>query len=265
MITVIVFLLSACLSSFPVTATPSYELLVQQPEPSSAMLKPTATLTQSVPATPAPEKLSEEWLLWNDSSHKSAVRSVSCGVCHKKDEISKAEGNELCKGCHTTAGKISAQDDSKKIVHTGFTCLDCHNPHSARASCSNAGCHAGIRKPGDMPPATPVSGHPNVSAFCGGGNCHPAATQAALANPGIHGARHAGVSCIACHDASGLQAGPSKETGLWELFQTIDDEGILKTKPFISHTLQASVACSRCHYEGNVWGLPLVHGKEFGN
>jgi hypothetical protein len=225
---------------------------------------------------------SQEWTEWNDSPHKSASHSIGCESCHETKGGSiqaaiawwnKADGTHepvtdstaLCSKCHADTEIKRQVIDLTNSVHSSFKCLDCHNPHSTAASCTNSGCHAGIRKPSDMPPATPGSGHPSNSAFCGGANCHPAATEAALSNPTIHGARHAMVACIACHDSSASQVGPSGATGLWLPLRTVEINGTPTTQPYKPHSIQAKVDCTRCHFEANPWKLPLVSGHEFGN
>jgi hypothetical protein len=149
-------------------------------------------------------------------------------------------------------------------AHVNLECVACHEPHGVKASCSNSGCHAAIRPESSLPPATPTGGqHPNNTAFCGGANCHPAATQAAASDDSIHGAVHASVSCIACHDASGMPVGPSPELGAWVTFSAGEPDGIKEARPSMSHNVQAQVDCNRCHFDGNTWGLPRVTGNEF--
>lgn len=208
-------------------------------------------------------------------------QNISCVVCHEangteflttiswwdletRQNQSVANGTELCEKCHRDDDEFHYQVNLGNSVHANFGCTACHDPHSATASCTRSGCHNQIRPENSLPPGTPTGGvHPNSAAFCGGANCHPAATQAALSSTSIHGAVHASVSCIACHDASGAEVGPSIDLGTWMPFQSIEKEGKQYQLPFQSHAIQRTVDCSRCHFEGNRWGLPVVTGNEF--
>jgi hypothetical protein len=209
-------------------------------------------------------------------------QGIGCEICHetngKSVSASIAWWNQvtrqydavtgttaLCEQCHRDTEQFHYQVNLDNSVHSGFECVACHNPHTTTASCSNSGCHDGIRPKSSIPPSTPTGGqHPNNGGFCGGANCHPAATQAALSNYSVHGAIHASVSCMACHDASGMPVGPSVELGGWVTFQTKQIDGVEMTVPYESHDIQTQVDCSRCHFEGNPRGLPLVSGNEFG-
>jgi hypothetical protein len=208
-------------------------------------------------------------------------KNIDCKVCHETigNNVSSAiawwdqktgkyesvaDGTALCNKCHVDTQKMSHQVDLKDSAHSGFECLDCHNPHSTSASCSNSGCHENVRAANVQPISTPVSGHGDVGAAdCGGPSCHVSATQAALSNSTIHGSVHAPVACIACH-ASGAQVGRSEANGAWGIFQTVEAGGNLLTYPASSHGITRQVDCKRCHFDGNPWKLPLVSGHEFG-
>jgi hypothetical protein len=284
LIAFIAIILSGCQSAAPTIEPPTPELIEKLSETPSTTPLPSLTATPPpLTITPTPPKLPEEWLLWNDSPHKSAAQGLTCETCHDTNGGSSsavvawlnqqtgkyepvADTSALCNKCHADTPIKSQEIDLTGSVHSSFKCLDCHNPHSTAASCSNSGCHAGIRKPSDMPPATPSNGHPDVSMpICGGVNCHPAATQAAISNPTIHGARHASVACIACHDSSGSPLGPSGVNGIWLPLRTVEIDGSPTVQPFKPHSIQAKVDCTRCHFESNPWKLPLVSGHEFGN
>lgn len=206
-----------------------------------------------------------------DNCHESNGAGVSSSIAWWDQETGQyaqiENSSDLCNQCHRDTDVLNHQIDIKDSTHAGFGCVDCHDAHSTTASCSNTGCHENIRPDTVIPPSTPTGGqHPNTgAAFCGGPNCHPAATQAALSNPTIHGSIHAPVSCTACHDDSGMQVGPSEELGYWVTFRTMEIDGVVTTMPYVSHDIQVDVNCSRCHFEGNSWGLPLVTGDEFGN
>lgn len=209
-------------------------------------------------------------------------QSIGCEICHEikgeqapvglatwnqnaRQHQPVADSTVLCSQCHVSTEYHNLAINLGAVAHSGFDCVDCHDPHSTAASCTNFGCHESIRPKSSMPPATPEGGqHPGNAAFCGGANCHPSATQAALSNYSIHGAVHASVSCIACHDSSGMPIGPSKELGTWTTFGTREEDETQVLEPLASHTIQSQVDCSRCHFEGNQWGLTLVGGNEFG-
>lgn len=126
---------------------------------------------------------------------------------------------ELCEKCHRGAFQINVG----KTVHATLSCTDCHNPHSASASCTDSKCHSAVLKP-----AQPIPGHD---------------------------AEHAKVACAACHDASKLEVGPTGDQSQWSTFQTLDIGGKKNRAPYVSHNLQRTVDCVRCHSSGNPWGL----------
>jgi hypothetical protein len=159
--------------------------------------------------------------------------SIECNICHMID----AEGvvsqvswysatrtmpgedaiydaisstNELCEKCHKDTDTSLYGRDLGTSLHIDKQCIDCHDAHSQKASCSN---------------------------------CH---TEPILK----HDEEHAIVECTACHDASGLNAGPVEGENIWLTFR--DDD------PYISHNLQLEVDCARCHYADNSWGLSVI-------
>jgi hypothetical protein len=166
-------------------------------------------------------------------------RPIECQVCHEADgdevepeiawlEIAQIEeyeevagATELCQKCHL-AGDVAAH--TSVVVggdHEGYECTRCHNAHSTAASCTGEGCHE------QMP--EPITGHDQA---------------------------HANVSCVACHDASSLEVGPHPDTGIWTTFFPSEGEDSLRAFP--SHDTQVSVACDRCHFPDNPWGLSEV-------
>ena len=173
--------------------------------------------------------------------------SVSCDVCHKvEDKALKSEvawlnatiaqydssqspyesvktPTELCEKCHRDAGAFRYKRDLGTSVHVGYACTKCHNSHSTLASCTAAGCH-----PDALKPAKPIAGHD---------------------------AAHANVNCAACHDASGLKAGPVEGSKTWLTLRAGGPGGKSSTVPYVSHNLQRKVDCARCHFAGNTWGL----------
>jgi hypothetical protein len=62
-----------------------------------------------------------------------------------------------------------------------------------------------------------------------------------------------------------MPVSPSPELGVWITFATAEPGSMKSSGPAMSHDIQASVDCNRCHFEGNSWNLPQVSGNEFGN
>jgi hypothetical protein len=209
-------------------------------------------------------------------------KDISCNVCHEitGDVVSPSiawwnqeTGNyevlthstELCNKCHIDTQLMKHLVDLDDSAHSRFECLDCHNPHSTVATCSNSGCHVDVFKPGLEAISTPVGNHTQVGdADCGGPGCHISATEVAVANVTVHGAAHSLVVCIACHAAGTVQVGRYDENGAWGIFQSVQVDGNLLTFPSSSHTITKQVDCTRCHFDGNSWSLRLVSGHEFG-
>ena len=210
------------------------------------------------------------------------LQSAACDNCHEyKDGVvgvniawfnpktQKYEHiqdiNMLCRKCHSDIPDFNHQVASDHLAHRNFECINCHDPHSTMASCSNSTCHANILTEKDWPPSTPVGGHPNLgNPFCGGASCHPAATEAASGPRSVHGFSHASVTCVACHDASGLPVNLDPVDGLWKIWQRNIQDGTTPAVPYSSHNIQLAVDCNRCHYSDNPWNLPIVTGDEFG-
>jgi len=117
---------------------------------------------------------------------------------------------ELCEKCHVDTDTFLYGRDLGLTAHTDKQCTDCHDAHSLKTSCAD--CHE-----------EPITGHDE---------------------------EHAIVECVACHDASGLDAGPIGGENTWLTFRTDD--------PYISHNLQLEVDCTRCHYAENSWGLSVI-------
>jgi len=173
-------------------------------------------------------------------------KSVGCEVCHRVEgEIVEPEpawlnslvaqfetatdpwepvqsAAELCEKCHRDYGTQHAARDLGTSVHQGFDCIQCHDAHSAEASCIAAGCH-----PDTLQPATPIAGHDKD---------------------------HANVTCVACHDASGSTVGPAEDK-TWTPLRDASMPGQTGQVPYLSHNLQRTVDCARCHFAGNPWQL----------
>lgn len=172
-------------------------------------------------------------------------KDIGCVICHPTDDGSVkpeiawfntvtgyhetvSSSTALCEKCHTDTETIRHQRDLGQAAHADFTCTDCHDPHTAVASCTAAGCHESV---GAESPT--ISGH----------------------DPD-----HAAVTCVACHDASGLDVGPVEGEDVWITFRTTELLGRANTEAYQSHAVQRSVMCDRCHYADNAWGLSATVG-----
>ncbi len=244
--------------------------------------EPSATLYLLLTATPA--DLTEEQA-WESGPHAimaSAVAAVPCQDCHQENAgavigsqvswwdaaaqkyESVADASTLCKKCHQQPGAASQPADARAAMHGTYPCTACHDPHTTVASCTSSGCHQNIRQTNDLPPSTPSGGHPQLgNPFCGGRNCHPAATAAAMQPRSVHGAAHVNVTCQACHAAGDLTAGPGPNGGPWVIWQASSGAESASQVPYFPHAVQLEVNCQRCHFTDNPWGLPLVTGNEF--
>lgn len=174
------------------------------------------------------------------------------------------DSRALCGKCHTDTETLRHQRTLGLKAHADFTCTTCHDAHNTTASCGQSECHSEIvQNTGFVSaPATPPGGHPEqITGFCGGPACHATATQVAGGEQMIHGSVHAMVTCVACHDAGGLEVGPFEN--IWTTWRTTELLGRANREPYQSHTLQKQVDCARCHFEGNPWGLqPLTNSPE---
>jgi len=236
--------------------------------PTRSAITPTITLSSGLQ-----KQQSDVRENWTNSAHAQTDSVVNCDVCHQLENgiaakdiawlnqttsqyESVADSNELCAKCHADA-------DTAENAHSNKACVDCHNPHSLTASCLD--CHKQIKQASVIVPATPTDGHPNDTPFCEGSGCHSMATQAAQSPMSIHGSSHAKVSCEDCHDADGLQVGPTQDGGVWLLWHNVEVNGEKVLTPYQSHNLQLEVDCERCHFEGNLWNLRSVSSSELGN
>lgn len=163
-------------------------------------------------------------------------QGIQCNICHqvkreKVDpqvvwlEIAAIEQyaavtttTELCQKCHTGGDVPGHAWVAQAGVHQEFACTQCHDAHTAAASCLSAGCHA------------------DLSTTAG------------------HDPAHSMVTCAACHDASAARVGPdsSGQWGTWLPVQGGDPVA------FNSHALQTESACQRCHYPDNPWTLSVT-------
>lgn len=158
---------------------------------------------------------------------------IPCKVCHEEGKKGKmnpeiawleiaqigeyaavASSTEICMKCHSPIELPEHSMIQLGSAHADYTCTQCHDPHSAQASCGASGCHDQVL---------------DVSLGIAG-----------------HDADHTNIDCFACHDASGLDVGPDPETGVWTVLE------------YKSHQIELAAPCSKCHFEGNSWGLSVV-------
>jgi hypothetical protein len=167
---------------------------------------------------------------------------IPCNVCHpvdKKDNIQPeiawleiaplgeyaavASPSELCLKCHAPVELPEHGDVQLGGAHTGYECTGCHEAHATTTSCAADGCHPAL-----VEPATPIPGHD---------------------------ADHQTVSCVACHDASGMEVGLDEDTGFWTTFSPASADGNFERFAFTSHNTVLEAPCDRCHFADNPWGL----------
>lgn len=127
----------------------------------------------------------------------------------------------VCEKCHIDT-KTLRHARSINSTHSAFQCTDCHDAHSTAASCTAANCH-----PDTFNPEIPVPGHDT---------------------------NHQSVACVACHDASNFEIGP-QDDGIYITWRTTELLGREITTAYLSHNLQLSVDCDRCHFANNPWQL----------
>jgi hypothetical protein len=220
----------------------------QGPPPACFSCKfPTDEEVRDAPGNPyVPE---EEWF------------AIPCETCHMVDEngiaseeiawlnpvsmeyVSVSTPTELCEKCHvTTTGNAFGSAVDHKITlggsahlnYGGFLgevtppqyCTDCHDPHSQEPlMCED--CHADVLT---------LDTHIKGMSF--------------------HLEK---ITCMACHDATGLDVGPhpSEEGGMWVTQQTTMGRGGPSTDYVLSHSPVFEVACDRCHFEENPWELTV--------
>lgn len=168
---------------------------------------------------------------------------IECKVCHEVDrnnnvaaefkwleiaaidEYAEVESaTALCQKCHTGAGLPDHMSIEVLGVHSTLACTECHDAHSTASACAASGCHEDWRT---LDP--PIVGHDSD---------------------------HEAVSCVACHDAGSLAVGPDEGAdNRWLTFASHTADGETVSAPFTSHNLQRDVACERCHFADNPWGL----------
>ena len=189
---------------------------------------------------------------------------INCETCHMVEDGVVQDGiawqspltgeylpvntpNELCTMCHLTSQGVSATG-GRGVSHeiylggsahknwAGITdterrpeyCSDCHDPHTQQPkACTD--CHT-----------------INEAEHAGGSYPLMADT----------------VTCMACHEASGMDVGPHPDEamgGIWvPVVSEVSRSGALTTSAVVSHSIQWEVSCNRCHFEENPWELPVL-------
>jgi len=160
------------------------------------------------------------------------------------DYVAVSNSTELCEKCHvTTTGNAfgSAVDHkvtlggSAHLNYGGFLgevpppsyCADCHDPHT-------------------LAPPQCV-------------DCHEDVTTSDTHMKGYNALMLDKLTCMACHDASGLDVGPPPdgEGGPWVTQETSVGRAGPTTEFVLSHSIVYTVACDRCHFEENTFELTV--------
>ncbi|MBN2472558.1 MAG: hypothetical protein JXN59_17665 [Anaerolineae bacterium] len=164
---------------------------------------------------------------------------VGCPVCHEpvgdSYRVTPAFWNqalgayepvesvdELCAHCHEGQhGFEVVEEMAADRAHSGFECLECHDPHGDQISCED--CH------------DPFEGE--------GAEVH---------------ADHPEVHCSACHDRGGLHLWRERDedSDFYGEVITIRFAHTLTAWP--SHNLQTEVACGTCHHAKDETRPPLA-------
>ena len=172
-------------------------------------------------------------------------QDIPCNVCHKvdkKDNIlaeyawleiaplgeyaAVASPTELCLKCHAPVDLAGHGDVTLGGAHAGYECTACHSAHAIATSCVAEGCHPDV-----IAPVDPIPGHD---------------------------ADHQIVSCVACHDAGGMEVGLDEEQAVWTTFTTEPAGDSTDRFAFTSHNTVLEAKCDRCHFVDNPWGLSVV-------
>jgi hypothetical protein len=157
--------------------------------------------------------------------------------------------NELCQKCHVTTQGVrvtGGRGVDHGIVLGGSAHLNWAGalPQDQRPSyCSN--CH------------NPHSTQPKQCV-----DCHDTVLSLDTHIKGM-GAIHTNVSCLACHDASGMLVGPHPDPskgGEWvTLVASVSRAGDMVTAYQKSHSIMWEVECTRCHFEDNPHELIVLN------
>lgn len=187
---------------------------------------------------------------------------VPCETCHHVDEngivtpgiawfnpitmdyVAVSNSTELCEKCHvTTTGNAFGSAVDHKITlggsahlnYGGFLgevpppsyCADCHDPHT-------------------LEPKQCV-------------DCHESVTTSDTHMKGYNALMLDKLTCMACHDATGMDVGPPPdgEGGPWVTQVTSVGRAGPTTEFVLSHSIVYTVACDRCHFVDNVHELTV--------
>ena len=161
------------------------------------------------------------------------------------DYVAVNTSTELCEKCHvTTTGNAFGSAVDHKITlggsahlnYGGFIgevpppsyCADCHDPHTLEPK-QCVDCHEGVTT----------------------SDTHMLGYNALMLDK---------LTCMACHDASGLDVGPppGDEGGPWVTQVTSVGRAGPTTEFVLSHSIVHDVACDRCHFEENPFELVVL-------
>jgi hypothetical protein len=191
--------------------------------------------------------------------------NITCENCHELAENGAIEGiawlnvidgeytematsAELCSKCHLTSAGVSVTGGTG-VTHEIYLGGSAHkewaglkNPEVPRPDdCSD--CH---------------DAHTQKPKLCE--DCHAEVLTSDTHIKGMN-AMHTNVSCMACHDAEGLEVGPHPDEALGGLFVTqvssVGRAGPV-TEYMKSHSPQWQVNCDRCHFTENPWELLVL-------
>ena len=179
---------------------------------------------------------------------------INCETCHIMENGVAMEGiawlnpltmeheevstpNELCTNCHLEAPTVDHEIYLGGSAHKNWAgnltedrrpeyCSECHDPHTQQPKqCED--CH-------EIDPATHAKGRYALMQDV--------------------------VTCMACHDALGLDVGPHPDEamgGIWVTQETTMGRAGPTTDFVLSHSPQLEVSCDRCHYEENPYDLTV--------
>jgi predicted CXXCH cytochrome family protein len=217
--------------------------------------------------------------------------NIDCSVCHRMENgvadpayawhdnvtgyyETMTTPTELCEKCHLDSETLKHKRVLNGDAHVDFVCTECHDAHKMSASCDE--CHTVSML--ELPKFIPE--HQDVVTNQDCNDCHNGAYEShsivvqetgnddcmdcherLMGRKGLapvqigHSMVHATISCVACHDASNMEAGPLEGQAVWVVYRTTDGPFGPSTEPYQSHQLQLTVECDRCHFPGNSWGI----------
>jgi hypothetical protein len=190
---------------------------------------------------------------------------ITCESCHVVDEngiagelawlnVATSEyeeintPNELCGKCHANTSGVSVSGGTgvtHAVVLGGSAHLNWAGewPQSDRPQyCSD--CH---------------DPHTTVPKQCV--DCHTDIPTSDTHMKGLNDVMLDKVTCMACHDADGMDVGPHPDEAEGGVFVTIVSSvgRAGPTTAYVkSHSIQWQVSCDRCHFDGNPWELTVL-------